>query len=237
MHSFRLINWLRPVDDISHLIFPNICLACNRELAKSESHVCVFCSSNLTPTNFHLFNDASQMDKLFWGRVPIHKTYAHLFFEKHKTAQHILFSLKYNNNSLLGEYFGNEIGKRLKDLPAFSSASAIIPVPLHPKKQFLRGYNQSESLAKGICDSLNVPLDTKTIIRTKHSDTQTKKSRFQRWDNVNEIFRVKKTILNYKHIILVDDVITTGSTIEAVAKTLLEKNPKLSISVVTLAIT
>ena len=236
MHPLQNIKRFRSLGDLSHLIFPNVCLACERELARSESHVCSFCTTNLTPTNFHLFNEASQMDKLFWGRVAIYKTYAHLFFEKHKTTQRILFSLKYKNNPRLGVYFGHEIGRRLKEIPVFANADAFIPVPLHPKKQFIRGYNQSEALTKGICEILEPRMDIKTIVRTKHSDTQTRKSRFQRWDNVNEIFRVKSTILNYKHIVLVDDVITTGSTIEAIAKTLLEKNPKLSISVVTLAI-
>ncbi|MDX2359609.1 MAG: phosphoribosyltransferase family protein [Crocinitomicaceae bacterium] len=176
------------------------------------------------------------MDQLFWGRININATYAHLFFEKDKASQTILFNLKYKNNAELGVHFGREIGKVLQKTTAFSNVDAYIPVPLHPKKEFIRGYNQSEVLTKGICEVLDAKMDTKTIVRTKHSETQTKKSRFQRWDNVNTIFKVKGTIMNYKHIVLVDDVVTTGSTIESIAQTLLTKNPKLSISVVTLAI-
>jgi len=236
MLPFQRIKHITILSDLSHLVFPSLCLSCESELAKSESHVCSFCLENLTPTNFHLFDGASPMDKLFWGRLNVEKTYAHLFFEKHKTSQHVLFNLKYKNNPKLGEYFGREIGRVLKKQTAFNKVDAYIPVPLHPKKQFIRGYNQSEALCKGICEELMGNLDTKTIVRTRHSDSQTKKSRFQRWDNVNDIFRVKDTIQGYKHIVLVDDVITTGSTIEAISKTLLEKNPELSISVVTLAI-
>ena len=236
MLLFQRIKHINILSDLTHLVFPSLCLSCERELAKSESHVCSFCLENLTPTNFHLFDRATAMDKLFWGRLTIAKTYAHLFFEKNKTSQHVLFTLKYKNNPKLGEYFGREIGKVLKTQTAFNRVDAYIPVPLHPKKQFIRGYNQSEALCKGICEELLENLDTKTIVRTQHSDSQTKKSRFQRWDNVNENFHVKDTILRYKHIVLVDDVITTGSTIEAISKTLLAKNPELSISVVTLAI-
>lgn len=176
------------------------------------------------------------MDQLFWGRIHIHKTYAHLFFEKTKTTQHVLFNLKYKNNPNLGLFFGKEIGKCLSEQDAFSDVDVYIPVPLHPRKLFLRGYNQSEVLARGICAHLNAKMDTTSIVRTAHSESQTKKSRFQRWDNVNEIFRVKNSVSAYKHIVLVDDVITTGSTVEAIAQTLLKKNPKLLISVVTLAI-
>ena len=236
MTLFSNIKRLSILNDLSHLVYPNHCLVCKNELSKNESHICSFCQSDLTRTSFQLYKEATSMDKLFWGRIPIYKTYAHLFFEKDKASQTILFNLKYRNNPQLGIYFGKEIGKVLQTINDFHSVDAYIPVPLHPKKAFIRGYNQSQVLTQGICEQLDVKMDTTTIVRTKHSETQTKKSRFQRWDNVNEIFKVKNTILSYKHIVLVDDVITTGSTIESIAQTLLKKNPKLSISVVTLAI-
>ena len=236
MHAEKTVKRFSIWGDLTHLVFPNICLVCEKELPKSETHTCSFCRSELTVTNFHLFSEPTDMDKLFWGRISIHKTYTHLFFEKSKASQHILFNLKYKHNSDIGIVFGKEVGARLKTITAFDSVDAYIPIPLHPKKKFIRGYNQSEALAKGICEELKAKLDVNAIIRTKHSETQTKKSRFQRWDNVNKIFKVNDSIMNYKHIVLVDDVITTGSTVEAVAHALLKKNPKLLISVVTLAI-
>ncbi len=236
MQLYQRLKSSSVISDLSHLVFPNTCVACEKELTKNERFICSFCSMNLSPTNFHLYKEATSMDQLFWGRVNIKKTYAHLFFEKHKTTQHILFTLKYKNNDQIGQYFGGEIGKNLQQIPEFHNVDAYIPVPLHPKKEFIRGYNQSEALAKGICQQLNSQLDTNSVTRIRHSSSQTKKSRFQRWDNVDSIFKAKNTLLKYNHVVLVDDVITTGSTIESLVHAMLKKNPKLSISVVTLAI-
>lgn len=234
MKSF--LKKIKIVSDIENLIFPNECYSCEKELSRFEKHLCSFCESDLPLTNFHLFDGETPTDKLFWGRINITKTYSHLFFEKNKTSQTILFNLKYRNKPELGVYFGEKIGKNLKTIKSFESIDAIIPVPLHHKKEFIRGYNQSEMLANGICNVLNKPMDNKTVQRTKHSTSQTKKSRFQRWDNVNEIFKVKQKINTYNHILLVDDVITTGSTIESIIHAIRKKNPDILISVVTLAV-
>ncbi|MBL1281280.1 MAG: ComF family protein [Fluviicola sp.] len=176
------------------------------------------------------------MDKLFWGRTEIEKTYAHFFFEKNKTSQNLLFSLKYKDNQQLGVHFGKEIGLNLVKIKALESVDVVFPVPLHQKKKFIRGYNQSDALAIGICETFERKLDLKTIVRTKHNETQTKKSRFQRWENVSEIFKIKNSLKNYKHAIIVDDVITTGSTIEAMINAIRKVHPEIMISVVTLAI-
>ena len=227
---------MRLVNDLLHLVYPNNCLVCERELSVSEQHICSFCSQNISPTNFHLFKDETIMDKLFWGRIKIDRTYAHIFFEKNKVSQDVLFSIKYKDNPDLATHFGKEIGKILLKTAGFITVDAIIPVPLHPKKKFIRGYNQSDALAKGICETFEKPLDAKSVVRSKHSETQTKKSRFQRWDNVNRIFAVNQSIQQYKHIVIVDDVITTGSTIEAIVNAIRVENPDILISVVTLAI-
>lgn len=224
------------LSDLGNLIFPSECLSCEKELSRFESYLCSFCENDLPLTNFHLFEEPTPTDKLFWGRVDITKTYSHLFFEKNKTSQTILFSLKYKNKPELGVYFGKKIGENLKLMSVFNNIDAVIPVPLHHKKEFIRGYNQSEVLALGICEILNKPMDTRTIHRTKHSASQTKKSRFQRWDNVNEIFKINSKINSYKHIVLVDDVVTTGSTLESIIQAIRKKNPTILISVVTLAV-
>lgn len=234
MNSF--FKKLKIVSDIENLIFPNECYSCEKELSRFENHLCSFCENDLPLTNFHLFDGESPTDKLFWGRVNITNTYSHLFFEKNKTSQTILFNLKYKNKPELGVYFGEKIGENIIKIKGLENIDAIIPVPLHHKKEFIRGYNQSEVLAIGINNILNKTLDLKTVQRTKHSASQTKKSRFQRWDNVNEIFKVSEKIKHYKHIVIVDDVITTGSTIESIIHAIRKKNPDILISVVTLAV-
>lgn len=223
--------------DFKHLIFPQKCLSCEDELTSAETTICSLCESNFTETNFHLSEEATMMDKIFWGRIPIHQTYALFFFEKAKTAQKILFQLKYKNNQAVGHYFGREIAKRIRMNKKFSDADVFIPVPLHPKKAFIRGYNQSEALAIGISQELHVEMDLKSVKRIQHGASQTGKSRFERWSTIQSTFQVKESITKYAHIVLVDDVITTGSTLEVIATAILEKHPTAKISVVTLAIT
>ncbi len=231
---------LRPpqiLSDLTHLLFPKKCLSCEEELTQKERTVCSLCTQNFTETNFHLDSEPTILDKLFWGRVSIHHTYALFFFEKEKTTQKILFQLKYGHNKRVGEHFGREIGKRLKLHAGFQDVDAILPVPLHPKKEFTRGYNQSEVLARGICEEMQLPMDTKSVRRVKHGVSQTRKSRFERWDSIQTTFVVDDHILSYKHVALVDDVVTTGSTLEVIARAILEKHPEVKVSVVTLAMT
>jgi ComF family protein len=231
-----ILNRFSFLEDMLHLVFPEQCISCTSELAHSEQNLCSVCLSELTETNFHLSTEASPMDQLFWGRFEVTKTYAHLFFEKEKSSQHVLFSLKYHDNPAIGAYFGEIIAKRLTNIDAFKDVDAYIPAPLHPKKAFIRGYNQSQAIAKGIAEHLGVALDTKNVIRAKHGSTQTRKSRFQRWDNVQSTFVAKRGILGYKHIVLVDDVITTGSTLESIAQSIRAVHPEVKISIVVLAI-
>ncbi len=237
MRPFAITHNLGILRDFSHLIFPQKCIACEGELLRNEDSICSLCTTNFTETNFHLSDEATMMDKVFWGRVHIHHTYAHFFFEKEKTAQKILFQLKYKNNQAVGNYFGKEMAKRLLMNPSFGDLNVLIPVPLHPKKEFIRGYNQSDAIAKGLSDGLTLKMDLKSVLRVRHGESQTKKSRFERWSSIQTTFLVKDSIKQYAHIALVDDVITTGSTIEVIAKAILEKHPTVKISVVTLAIT
>ena len=177
------------------------------------------------------------MDKIFWGRIPIDQTFALFFFEKTKTTQKVLFHLKYKNNPAVGKYFGGEIAKRIQLNDGFKDVDIFIPVPLHPKKEFTRGYNQSEALATGISQVFGVEMDKHSVKRVQHGVSQTKKSRFERWNSIQSTFKVNDSIKKYKHIVLVDDVITTGSTIEVIASAIREIHPSVKISVVTLAIT
>lgn len=237
MRSRLSINRLGVISDLEHLLFPKKCLSCEGELTQKEHSICSICTQNFTETNFHLDLEPTLLDKLFWGRISLHHTYALFFFEKEKTAQKILFQLKYKHNKAVGDYFGGEIAKRLKMHPGFQDVDAFLPVPLHPKKEFARGYNQSEVLAKGIARTLNLPLDTTTVRRVQHGISQTRKSRFERWDSIQTTFDVREKIQSYQHVVLVDDVVTTGSTLEVIARAILEKHPSIKISIVTLAMT
>ncbi len=237
MRSTSFIKRGGILNDIRHLIFPQKCLSCEGELTRAENSICSLCTMNFTETNFHLSNEPTSMDKIFWGRISIEKTFALFFFEKEKTTQKVLFQLKYKNNPAVGHYFGKEIAKRIKLNSDFDDVDVFIPIPLHPKKEFTRGYNQSEALALGITQELGAKMDTHSLKRVQHGVSQTKKSRLERWNSIQSTFQIKNSIKKYKHIVLVDDVITTGSTIEVIAKSIREKHPTVRISVVTLALT
>ena len=217
------------------LIYPSTCLICESELSRFEKSICSICDENLLLTNFQHFNEPTELDQLFWGRTPLEFTYSHLFFRKNSSSQTILFSLKYKNNPDLGVYFGEQIGMAIEEKVKTYQIDAILPVPLNHRKQFKRGYNQSQKLAEGISNKLNIPINEKLLQRTQNNVSQTKKSRFQRWDNVSSSFEIKD-LKTYKHILIVDDVATTGATIEHIIILLKEKAPDLKISVVTLAI-
>lgn len=230
----RFSRWL---DSLSHLVYPHTCISCSGELSVNEQWICSFCQEKLSTTNFHLYDEPSPMDKLFWGRIDIRATYAHFYFKKKNPVQRILFQLKYKNGFKLGVYYGKLIGTCLKQNKHFGDADLLIPIPLHYKRQFKRGYNQSEQLAKGIARTYSgLRVDTSLITRSANTATQTKKNRFQRWDNVQGIFVISDELANFRHIVLVDDVITTGSTIETLAQAIRQKHPQVAISVVTLAI-
>ena len=222
--------------DLEHLIYPAACIACENELSASEKHLCSICDHGLIRTSFHLFQEPTETDKLFWGRVELKRTYSHFYFKKGSSIQKVLFNIKYNNDSSIGVFLGNEIGKSIGTLDVFKTADALIPVPLHYKKEFIRGYNQSYAIAKGISDEIGVPVRSNYTKRIEHTATQTTKSRFQRWDNVNSIFSVLASIKELKHVVLVDDVVTTGSTLEALVRSIKEVSPEIEISIVTLAI-
>lgn len=225
-----------PLREISHLIFPELCLSCSRELSRNENHICSICTNDLSHTHFELYEEPSPMDKLFWGRVPVANCYAHFLFEKGKVIQHMLFGLKYRNDRDIGVYFGSEAGKHLISSQKYNGIEAFVPVPLHPKKKFIRGYNQSKYIATGISKAYGGTVDNQIIKRVKHSSSQTKKNRFQRWENVDGVFSVHPRIKQFNHIAIVDDMITTGSTVESIINALRQQNPELSVSVITLAI-
>lgn len=222
------------LDDFISLIYPKICAACGNSLFKHEEVLCNFCEFHLPQTNFHM-EEENPVAALFYGRTKVESAAAYYHFNKGSKVQRLIHLLKYKGRRDIGIYLGKQYGSFLKTSPFFNSIEVIIPVPLHWKKQRKRGYNQSEQFASGLGISMKIPLDTHTLYRKKATETQTKKSRFKRWENVAEIFALKEPEkLVGKHILLVDDVITTGATLEACLLALNEI-PGIRISVATIA--
>ncbi|MDX1652006.1 MAG: hypothetical protein R3277_05915 [Brumimicrobium sp.] len=218
------------------LIYPNPCIICQDELPESQSFFCISCLTNLSFTDYEKYIEPTDADELFWGRIKIEHVWACLFFEKGNSTQTILHTIKYKEGKELGVFMGEMMGRRLLDTEKFLSIDALIPIPLHSKKSFIRGYNQSALIAQGLSNVLNIPV-IEGVRRKKHHDSQTKKNRFERWDNVKTIFEADPDILNnYNHTAIVDDVLTTGSTLEAAAKSIKDLLPGQKISLLTLAI-
>ncbi len=220
--------------DFIALIFPHNCVSCGKNLYKKEQSICTYCAYYLPKTNFHL-NEDNPIAKIFWGRVPIFSAAAFYSFNKGGKVQQLIHQLKYKGQKHIGLSIGKLYGYELKDCKNFNTVDTIMPVPLHPKRKKKRGYNQSDDFAIGLAESMNLKADLKTLYRAKESETQTRKSRFSRWQNVESVFQLyNPSDIEGKHILLVDDVITTGATLEACAQTLL-KVPGVKVSIATIA--
>ncbi len=220
--------------DFIGLLFPEVCAACGNPLVMNEKMICTSCLLHLPRTYFSRERD-NPVSQAFWGKLDIYSATALYLFKKGSGVQHMLHQLKYKGNREIGIYLGTLLGDELQGSTLFNTVEAVVPVPLHPKKQRKRGYNQSEVIAEGICRSLTASLDTRTLVRVRYSETQTKKSRYKRWENVRDIFAITPgTNLAGRHVLLVDDVLTTGSTMEACARELLTV-PGLRLSVACIA--
>lgn len=224
------------IDGFWHLVFPETCTACGTELTQKEEHVCFACWDKIHFTYFEGYQEPSPLDKLFWGRVQLHATFALFYFSQVRTTQHLLHALKYQHKPAVGVYLGKEAAYRIQKMESFTDLDALIPVPIHAKKAFIRGYNQSERIAKGLSLVLNIPIANHNVGKTKHTESQTKKNEFERWENVRSIFSVRGDLSNYKHVAIVDDVVTTGSTIEALVQEIQGVYPTLRISIISLAL-
>jgi ComF family protein len=221
-------------DDFISLLFPRLCYACGNHLMRNEYLICTECYVVIPRTDYHLIED-NPVAKLFWGRCLIQRAAAFSYYNKGSRIRNLIHNLKYKGIREIGYELGKIYGISLNSSGFISDIDLIIPVPLHPAKERIRGFNQSELISRGIADSGMLPVDTKTLSRIIVSSTQTKRSRYDRWTNVEGIFKVTDSqIIVGKHILLVDDVITTGSTIESCTNELL-KTEGVKVSVVALA--
>lgn len=222
--------------DFISLLYPDICLACGNSMVKGEEVICIHCIMNLPKTNFHL-DPINPIIKHFWGKVPVHAATAYYFFNKGEKVQQLIHALKYQGKPEVGHKIGRMLGADLKSSILYNDVETIIPVPLHSDKLRKRGYNQSEQLAIGLADAFNTSC-ANLLQRTKYTETQTRKHRFERFENVNKVFEVNDPPALYnKHILLVDDVITTGSTLAACAEELLKvSGTKVSIAAMAYAV-
>jgi ComF family protein len=189
---------------------------------------------DLPHTNFAALAN-NQIEKDFWGRINLVAAYSQFYFSKAFLIQHLIHQLKYNGDTKIGFYLGEIMGKTMLESNRFSTVDALIPLPLYADKEHKRGYNQATMICNGISAVMNIPVLQGAVIRQYATETQTRKHRTERWDNVKDSFKVKKeTELNGKHLLLVDDVVTTGATLEACGQVILQAN-NVSLSIATLA--
>ena len=221
-------------DDFISLLFPRKCYACGSHLVRNESLICTECYVVIPRTNYHTLTD-NPVAQLFWGRCMIEKAAAFSYYNKGSRIRKLIHNIKYKGISELGYELGRIYGLSLDSSGFMDDIDLIIPVPLHPEKKQIRGYNQSEIISFGIADAAHLPVEVNSLVRTIVSATQTKRSRYERWTNVEGIFEViDPQAIMRKHVLLVDDVITTGSTIESCVNELL-KTEGVKVSVVALA--
>lgn len=217
------------------LIYPNICILCRRQLIANEQHICSICLFNIPKTEFEN-TPGNNVEKLFWGRAKIDRASSYFFYQKENNSQKVIHQIKYKCNKELGHYLGKKYGTTLKDIDWIKQADYLLPVPLHRKKLKSRGYNQAEIIANGISETTEIPVNSNQLYRTAHSDSQTRKGRYHRWKNVSGIFGVRDPkLLTNKTVIIVDDVVTTGATIEACTLHL-EKIPGITIHTLSLGV-
>lgn len=236
MHcSFNMRQVVSILNDFAQLFFPQICAGCGGTLP-SPAPVCLHCMNELPLTNFHLYAD-NPVEKYFWGRMPVTAAASMCHFTEGSLIQRLLHQLKYNGHQDVGVFLGRMMGRTLQQTDRFNHIDALVPLPLFASRQKKRGYNQSETLCTGMAAVLNLPVINHAVVRLAATATQTHKNRTERWANMADKFEVTAPgALKGRHILLVDDVTTTGATLEACGQAILT-TAGASISIATLAYT
>ena len=228
------MNWITRILDF---ISPRLCVVCGQRLAPTERSLCGVCLFHLPRTDFHQKPLDNPMAQLFWGLAPIEKAAALFYYHPHSETAQLVYRLKYNNRPDIGEDMGRVMANELQATDFFSDIDVLLPVPLASKRLRQRGYNQSEQLAKGISDITHLPIVTKALCRKHFQQSQTTLNRWQRQENVEDTFWLKDgSQLQDKHVLLIDDICTTGATLISCANTLKDIEG-IRISVLTLGFT
>lgn len=221
--------------DTAHLFYPHICNGCGSDLLSADSLLCPRCINDLPQTNYAQ-HSGNPVEKIFWGRIPIAAAHSEFYFAKESLIQHLIHQLKYKNNKEIGIYLGEIMGRSLMNSHRYKDVDVLIPLPLYADKERKRGYNQAAVICQGMSVVMNVPVVINNLIRLRYTETQTKKHRLERWENVEGSFAVKNIeSLKGKHVLLVDDVVTTGATLEAGSTALLAVAGSVSIATLTIA--
>jgi len=217
--------------DFLNLFFPETCIGCSTNLRYSEKILCTQCLLDL-PRIYPKTKQLNPLEDLLVGQFNFEFAHALFHYTKDKTYSKLLYNLKYNNRPDIGVYLGELLAVQIEEMHKNNSVDCIVPVPLHSKRLHKRGYNQSEEIAKGISNVLSIPIKTNDVLRKVHTQTQTSKSREERLNNVANIFAISNnSTLESKHVLLIDDVITTGATIISCALAILKASPNTKISI------
>lgn len=231
------IRYLHDIkESMLHLFYPRLCEGCNKPLLAGEEVLCISCSLEIPETNYHHIPDNETAIR-FAGRIPFIYATTFAWFSNDSLIQHMVHDLKYRNKMETGIYLGRRLGERLRETNWWKEIDIIVPVPLHKAKQAKRGYNQSMLIAQGISESMQIPADEHILKRVRDTESQTHKTRAERLRNMEDAFTINKTRhLNGKHILICDDVLTTGATLEACALALMAiEGIKISVATIGIA--
>ncbi len=217
------------------MLFPHVCAGCGSDILNEETVLCMRCIDAMPETNFEMHPN-NPVEKMFWGRLPLVGATAQFYFTKESLMQHLMHLFKYKANRELGLQLGRMMGEQIQHSGRFE-VDALVPLPLFPAKEKRRGYNQATVLCEGMAESMGIPVLDKAIIRPQHTETQTKKGRIERWKNMEGKFILSNPdAIRNKHLLLVDDVVTTGATLEACGNELLQaENVQLSVATLCVA--
>jgi ComF family protein len=214
-------EWLHAFGSV---FFPHLCAACGSDNIATDEAICHHCIAHFPLTGFAA-QPGNPVEKLFWGRIPVSAACSQFYFTRSSSIQNALHALKYKGNKDAGVVLGRLLGYSLVQSNRFGNIDAIVPLPLYPQKEKSRGYNQAAIIATGMQEVLKIPVITDAISRIRYTDSQTNKNRIDRWKNVGDVFSMQEAaLLKGKNILLTDDVITTGASLEACGETLLKAN-------------
>ncbi len=225
------------INNFSHLLYPHNCEGCGTDVLNDDSYLCAKCMHDMPVTGF-VANADNPVEQSFYGRLKVEAAASGFYFHKDGLVQHLVTLLKYKNNQEMGIYLGKLIGNQLSTINRFDDVDVLVPLPLNNRKEAKRGYNQSTLICEGISQTWSKPICTDAVERTIFTQSQTNKTRIDRWQNMEGVFALANAdSIASKHVLLIDDIMTTGATLEACGYEILQApNTKLSIITVAFAI-